>query len=173
MTAQEAIHKARAYFLTEDNIYGCAETTFMVLKEVYGLPDPMESSSAMALNGGVAYSGGICGAISGAALAVGMLAERRVADHKEAKRTARRIIMRYMDQFQETHQSVNCLDLIGLDIRDEQGHHQFIDSGIWRTVCMEQIEFAVRQLFALRAEDGWQRVVREVNAVNGSQAAGP
>jgi C_GCAxxG_C_C family probable redox protein len=149
ITKQEAIEKARAYFLTEDHTYGCAETTFMVLKEAYGLPDPADSSPAMALNGGIAYSGSLCGAISGAALAMGMLAERRMPDHKEAKRTARQIVAQLMDEFLATHQSVNCRDLIGMEIRDERQHQQFIESGIWRTRCMAQIEFAIQWCYAL------------------------
>lgn len=161
---EQVLQAARDYFLTEENIYGCAETTFMALKHAYGLPDPGDSSAAMVLNGGVAYGGGICGAISGAAMAVGMLAERRIPDHNQAKRTARRIIMRYMDQFEAEHRSVNCRDLIELDIRDESQHHTFIESGIWRTICMGQIEFAVRQLGRLGDEDAWRQVVSELNA---------
>jgi len=100
VTKQEAIEKARSYFLTEDNIYGCAETTCIVLQEVFDLPNGTDSSPAMVLNGGVAWRGGICGAISGAAIAVGRLAEQRVVGHKNAKRTARRVIDRFIDEFQ-------------------------------------------------------------------------
>ncbi len=164
MHQREAIEKARSYFLTEENIYGCAETTFMVMKEAYGLSEAWDSSAAMALNGGIAYSGGMCGAISGAALAVGMLAGRRVADHKEAKRVARRIIAGYMDYFQQSYGSFNCRDLIGFDIRDERQHHQFIESGLWRDRCMKQIEFAVQQLVMLVDEVAWERTTLEVNS---------
>ncbi len=160
---QEAIQIARDYFLTEENIYGCAETTFMTFKSIYGLSDPTESASAMVLNGGVAYSGGMCGAISGAAMAVGMLAEERISDHKQAKSTARRIIMRYMQAFDDKYQSVNCGDLIQLDISQEDQHHQFIESGIWRKVCMDQIEYAIKQLYNLQDETIWRQVVQEVN----------
>ena len=41
---------ARAYFLDERNQFGCAETTFIVLKGAYGLDDPMDAGAAMALN---------------------------------------------------------------------------------------------------------------------------
>ena len=57
----------------------------MVLKTAYGLDDPMDPSPAIALNGGVGWSGGMCGSLTGAALAVGMLAERRIHDHARAK----------------------------------------------------------------------------------------
>jgi len=115
----------------------------------------------MALNGGVAYGGNICGAISGAAMAVGMLAHERIHDHKRAKRAARQMIMRYMDEFQQAYQSVNCIDLIELDIRDEEQHRQFIDSGVWRTACMGQIEFAVRKLTPLYDQAIWAQAVQE------------
>jgi C_GCAxxG_C_C family probable redox protein len=163
MNKQACIQKARQTFITEENVYGCAETTFMVLKEAFGLPDPGDSSVAMVLNGGVAYSGGICGALSGAAMAVGMLAEQRIADHKQAKRTARRIIARYMQDFQSDFDSLDCRELIGLDISKEADHHEFIESGIWKITCMGQIEYAIEKLFRLRELPVWQQTVEQVN----------
>lgn len=163
MTEQEAIERARSYFLTEDNIYGCAETTYIVLQEVFDLPNATDSSPAMVLNGGVAWRGGICGAISGAAMAVGRLAEQRVVDHKNAKRIARRIMARYIDEFQATHGFVNCRDLIGRGIHTDEQHTEFIESGIWRDICMRQMEFAIQHLCSLRDEQVWKQTVREVD----------
>lgn len=87
-----------------------------MLKTVYGLEDPEDSSAAMTLNGGVAYGGGTCGAISGAALALGLLAGRRIADHREAKRVARDLVARLMDDFRAEQGTLDCRDLIGLDL---------------------------------------------------------
>ena len=47
LLTEQAVETARSYFLTEENIYGCAETTFMVLKQAYDLPDPGDASAAM------------------------------------------------------------------------------------------------------------------------------
>ncbi|MDI6694628.1 MAG: C-GCAxxG-C-C family protein [Anaerolineales bacterium] len=164
MDQTDVIRKARVYFLRQDNLYGCAETTFIALKEAYGLPNPADSSAAMALNGGVAYSGGLCGAITGAALAVGMLAERRLPAHKDAKRVARLIIAEYMDEFKATHLDVDCRALIGLDIRQEEQHQRFLESGIWRTRCMAQIEFAIQRLFDLRHPQTWQETIERIQS---------
>ncbi len=144
MDEQQALLTARRYFLDDRNLYGCAETTFMVLKEAYDLPEPTDSSAAMALNGGIAYSGNLCGALGGAALAVGLLAGQQIADHRKAKVIARRTVMRLMDDFQAQHGAINCRDLTGIDFRDEQQHLQFIESGIWRTRCMSQVETVIR-----------------------------
>ena len=53
--------RARELFLADGGVHGCAETAFVVLKEAFGLPDPTESGAAMALNGGIAYSGATSG----------------------------------------------------------------------------------------------------------------
>jgi C_GCAxxG_C_C family probable redox protein len=159
----EAIERARACFLDDTNYYGCAETTFVVLKEAFGLPDSGDSSAAMAINGGVAYSGGMCGPISGSAMAVGMLAERRMGDHFAAKRTARLLTQRLLDDFVREYGSLDCRDLIEVDLRAPGQHAAFIASDIWRDRCMRQIEFAVRLMAPLADLTTWKRAVREVS----------
>lgn len=154
-----AVARARQLFLDDSNAWGCAEATFIVLKEAFGLPDSGDPAEAMALNGGVAYSGGPCGAMTGAALAVGLLAARRLADHRVAKSAARRIIARLMEEFEAEHEAVNCRDLIGLDLRTEDQHATFIASGIWRDRCMRQIEFSVRRLAPLADDVAWTRAL--------------
>lgn len=164
MTEIGAVERAREYFLRDDNYYGCAESAFLALKDAYGLGPAGDSAPAMALNGGVAYSGGICGAISGTALAVGLLAEQRLDDHVRAKRIAREIMVQVMDDFAREHDSVNCRDLIEMDLRARGGHVRFIESGIWRTRCMAQIEFALRALAPLADHEVWERRVAELDA---------
>jgi C_GCAxxG_C_C family probable redox protein len=129
------------------------------LQKLYGLSDAEDSSAAMVLNGGVAYSGGVCGAISGAAMAVGRLAEQRIGDHKVAKRTARRIIQKVMAEFDSNFGSHNCSGLIEYDISTQEGHDEFIESGVWRTSCMSQLEFSVGRLAKLADPEEWDRVV--------------
>jgi len=163
-TGLDSVALARAYYLDDRNQFGCAETAYMVLKGAYGLDDPMDSAAAVALNGGVAYSGGLCGAITGAALAVGMLAERRIADHVAAKRVARELVAETLDAFRDEHGAVDCRDLIGYDLRTPDGHDAFLASGVWRDGCMRQIEFVVGRLATLADPDTWDRAVQEIEA---------
>ncbi len=151
----DAIAQARDLFLTDDNAHGCAEATYITLKRAFGLPDAEDSSAAMALNGGIAYSGGVCGALSGAALAVGQLAGRHIADHNEAKTKARELMMELMDEFEGEFGSITCRGLLGVDLRAPGEHDRFIESGIWQTKCMRQIEFSVQRLASLEASDEW------------------
>ncbi len=162
MTEQEAIERAQDYFLREDNSYGCAETTMMILQRAYGLPGADDSAPAMALNGGVAWGGGPCGAITGAAIAVGRLAGQRVAEHQEAKRIARGITAQFIEAFQAQFGAVNCRELTGEDISTEEGHAAFIESQVWHHTCMDQIEFAIRYLLPLQDQEVWHETIGQI-----------
>ena len=152
--ADAARARARELFLDDANTHGCAETTLRVLAEAYGLPDAADTSPAMALNGGIAYSGATCGAITGAAMAVGRLEASRIASHDEAKRAARSVTQDLIAAFEAEFGATTCRALTGLDLRTDEGHRAFIDDGAWRTGCMRQIEMAVARLAPLADDDG-------------------
>ena len=141
----------------------------MVLKEAWGLPDPTLSDAAMALNGGIAYRGGPCGAITGAALALGVLAGSRFDDHREAKTAARRLTAAAASDFEQEFGSIACRDLIGMNISTDDGHHAFIASGIWRDRCMRQVEHAVRLLAPLADPDVFAAAVADPSALTAAR----
>ncbi len=155
----EAIQRARDAFLDDRHVYGCAETAFVVLKRRFGLPDPDDSAAAMALNGGVAWTGGPCGAVTGAALAIGLLAADRILDHALAKRVARELVAGLMDEFTARYGSLDCRDLVGMDLRGPGAHAAFIEHGGWRVTCMEQIEWVVSSASRLADPDTWDATV--------------
>jgi C_GCAxxG_C_C family probable redox protein len=159
-----AIARARALFLDDANLYGCAECTLIALASAFRLPGAEDSSAAMALNGGIAYSGSTCGAVTGAAVALGRLAATRVADHVQAKRVARRLTQALMASFEAEFGATTCRALLGLDISTEAGHQAFIDSGVWRDACLRQVEFVVGSLAPLADETAWLERVRALGA---------
>jgi C_GCAxxG_C_C family probable redox protein len=155
--ATRARARTRELFLDGANSFGCAETTYVVLKEAFGLPDADDRSAAMALNGGVGYGGGTCGAITGAALAIGELAGRRFVDQRAAKRRATFAVGRTVGEFEARFGATDCRTLIGREIRTPDQHRAFIAAGEWRTTCMAQIESVVEALADLGDEPGWSQ----------------
>jgi C_GCAxxG_C_C family probable redox protein len=148
MTETELVERAQALFLENEGFYGCSETTLITLLEAFGLTGELDPSAAMGLNGGVAYAGEICGAISGAAVAFGLRAGSVEPDHLAAKRQARAATAGLIEQFRAEFGSVRCRDLSGYDLSSQEKHDAFMSSGVWKTVCMRQIEFAVRRAVA-------------------------
>ena len=146
VTPDQAVERARELFLDDANGLGCAETAFVVLKQRYGLPEASDPAAAMVLNGGLANGGGTCGALTGAAMAAGLLAARGSADHAEAKRAAREAVGAVMDGFRDRFGALDCRTLTGRDIRSPEAHGAFVEDGEWRVSCMAQLEFVVRAL---------------------------
>ena len=152
MTEAELVERARRLFLDDEGFYGCAEVTLLTLWEALGLPGEASSAAAMALNGGVAYRGEICGALSGSAVALGLWARSHETDHVTAKRRARVATAALIDRFCGRFGSIRCRELTGYDLGSAEKHDAFMASGVWKTACMRQIEFAVGQAVAI-AED--------------------
>lgn len=145
----EACRLARELFLRDDNRFGCAETVYLVLKKIHGLPNADRSGAAMALNGGFAHTGGVCGTILGAALALGEQQERENSDHRTAKSIARDQVKELITAFRDTHGTTHCRDLIGYDFSVPGEHDLFIRSELWKTKCMKLIEFTLQQVGAV------------------------
>jgi C_GCAxxG_C_C family probable redox protein len=167
---EDARALARWLFLDPGHTYGCAETALLVLKAAYGLEDPTDASPAMALNGGVAYAGEVCGAVTGAAIAVGMLAERRTGDHATAKPVARRLMADAIQAFREANGTLVCRELTGFDLTTPEGHQAFLDSGVWRDRCMAHIEGMVSRLAPLADPGAWEQATADLAS---PPAAGP
>ena len=141
----------------EETSYGCAEATLVALKEHFRLPNASDSTEAMALNGGIAYSGGTCGAITGAALALGRLAGTRIDDHAEAKRTTRHLMQALMAEFVTEFGAVTCRELTGFDLVAD--HDGFMESGVWESGCMAQLAFVVERIAPLEDPAQWAEKV--------------
>jgi C_GCAxxG_C_C family probable redox protein len=127
----------------------------LALEEHFGLADPSDGAAAMALNGGVAYSGGTCGAITGAALALGRLAAERTGDRRAAKRNARELTAGVADAIELEFGATDCRTLTGFDLRAPGGHDAFMAAGAWRTDCLRRLELVVERLAPLVDEAAW------------------
>lgn len=64
-----------------------------------------------------------------------------------------------MDAFRGDYSSMNCSDLIDYIVSVPSEHDRFIQSGVWRSTCMNRIEFVETQLHRLADEDAWRQLV--------------
>jgi hypothetical protein len=135
----------------------------LALQDHFGLPDPTDGAAAMALNGGVAYGGGTCGAITGAAIAVGRLAHERVPERGRAKRIARELTAGLLDELRAADGAIDCRTLTGVDLRAAGAHEAFIAAGTWRRDCLRRLERVVDRLAPLADADTWTSTVEVID----------
>lgn len=97
----------RAEFLFRSG-YNCSQSVFCAFADEIGLTEEQAARASIGLGGGVGRMREVCGAISGAAMAVGLL--RPDFDKAKVYETVREITA----EFKKSQSSIICKDLLGL-----------------------------------------------------------
>ena len=100
---------------------------------------------ATAFSAGVARHGEICGALIGAAMALGLRFGRE--DPKDA--ATRDALLARMDRllraFEAEYGTVRCIELTGCDMTTPEGLAKSVELDLHHVVCPKFVEFAARE----------------------------
>ena len=123
--------------------YNCAQAVLSVLCEDAGLDKETALKIANGFGGGV-RSGNVCGAVSGAIMAIGL----KYGFHKEGDFEQKGICYAKTDEFIEAFKkengSVLCRDLLGFDIQSAEDFKNPEIRKLFSTVCTKMVSSAVR-----------------------------
>ncbi len=108
---------AEYYYREKD--YNCAESVICAANDFYGMGiDPTTLKLSAAFGGGMT-TGNVCGAVSGAMMALGYLFVEERAH--EGEQHIKVIGATMMEQFEKSHSSTNCLVLKDLYADEQDG----------------------------------------------------
>jgi len=127
----------------------CAESVLMAVAEVRNVECKLIPQIATGFCSGVARSCGMCGAVSGAILAIGLAMGRTSAD--ESVDDAYKAVRIVLDGFESEFGSSNCQSLLGCDLGTEDGQRFFQEGQLYDT-CKTYVARATA--LALEAIEG-------------------
>jgi len=110
----------------------CAESVLQAVAESRGIRSDLIPRIATGLCGGVARTGGICGAVSGGVLAISLITGRRTAS--EPREENERLVRAFLSEFAAKFGSTNCEQLIGCRLDTPEGW-QFFKENKLREKC--------------------------------------
>jgi len=128
--------------------HNCAQTSFLVLSEQFGLGNT-DMVKALTPLPGIAERGETCGAVTGALLALGLVFGRDNLSDWEAYRDSLKPTNEFCDRFVEEMGSTMCSDIIEskfgqrLDLKKQDDLNQFQKSDATRK-CGKVVQTAVR-----------------------------
>jgi C_GCAxxG_C_C family probable redox protein len=129
--------------------FNCSQSVFFAFAGELGLDRETALKIASPFGGGVARSGGTCGAVSGGLLALGLAVG---ATEPARKEEGYRISQEFMNTFARAHGSLVCRELIGCDISTPEGWQKAKQSGKFTGACpvfvREAVEIVERMLEA-------------------------
>jgi len=98
-------------------------------KEYLGIEDPFIPQLATGFGGGVGRKGSLCGAFTGAVMAIGMKIGRTDPKDKEAVAKVYGKCQQFWDRFEKELGSTNCYNLIGYHLDHEEERQKWLASG--------------------------------------------
>jgi C_GCAxxG_C_C family probable redox protein len=120
---------ARHYF--QEN-FNCAQAVLAAFAPELGLSETQALKLASPFGGGVARRGLVCGAVSGALMALGLAGGAATPAEKEA---AYRMSQEFLQRFETRHASLLCRDLLGYDLATPEGNQAARQAGVFNSLC--------------------------------------
>ncbi|MBO7714789.1 MAG: C_GCAxxG_C_C family protein [Methanobrevibacter sp.] len=121
--------------LFEDG-YVCSQAVLAVFCEEFGLSREQAFKISISFGGGM-RKGEVCGACTGAIMALGL-------KYGENKSKSDEMCVKFLDSFEKENGSYICRDLLDCDIRTEEGIKYAIDNNLFKEICPKMVESAVK-----------------------------
>ena len=125
------------------NGYNCAQAVFGVFCEEDGMEIDSAFKVTSGLGGGLRY-GEVCGAVSGAMLAIGLKCGFYIEKDFTQKAYCYEKTCEFMEKFKEANNSILCRDLLDLDIYCPDDHKTPKAKEAHKTICPSLVAAAVR-----------------------------
>ncbi|MGD9397078.1 MAG: C-GCAxxG-C-C family protein [Candidatus Thorarchaeota archaeon] len=145
----DTVKRAMTYFSTD---YNCSQSVMKSILEAKGLDFSEIFQLAAGFGGGVGLQGHICGAVSGAVAAIGVINGTKFDDAKQHKEATYEMVAKFMTAFKEKNGSIICDDLTGIEMADITAHDRAIEDGTFEEVCPGYVKDAVRIVLDLTKE---------------------
>ena len=121
--------------LFEDG-YMCSQAVLAVFCEEFGLSREQAFKISISFGGGM-RKGEVCGACTGAIMALGL-------KYGENKSKSDEMCVKFLDSFKKENGTYICRDLLDCDIRTEEGIKYAIDNNLFKEICPKMVESAVK-----------------------------
>ena len=131
----------------------CSQAVFAAFADEVGIPQ------ALALKIGGCFGAGmmkaeVCGACTGALMALGAKYGHCDAADMESRANAGAKAAQFLDEFKKRKGSYICRDLLGCDISTAEGKACAREKGLFITVCPEMVRTAAEIVAEMLAEEG-------------------
>ena len=123
--------------------FNCSQAVFSVFAEDFGLDEKLSQKIASGFGGGIARGGDICGAVTGAIMALGLKYFSLEADIQQSKMEVYKMVDDFKKRFIKRHSSIVCRELLGCDISTVKGAAKAARQDLHNKVCMGLVRDAV------------------------------
>jgi C_GCAxxG_C_C family probable redox protein len=126
--------------------FNCSQAIFTAFRQPEMLDEGTSLKLATVFGGGVACTGGTCGAVSGALMAISMKHGRGDLASVEAKAKTYQLARQFMDEFVKRNNSCVCAELLGMNIGVPENMAKAQELHLFETKCLALVQSAAEIL---------------------------
>lgn len=119
--------------------HNCCQSVFLAFCEEFGLDPVVGLKLSGGLGAGFSRRGEVCGAVSGAIMALGLQQGFYDPADPESKAAFVKKTRAFMDAFEAKHGTIICRELLNFDISTEENYARAVNEGIFAGVCRDVI----------------------------------
>ena len=122
----------------------CSQTVFTTFCEELGLDRKTALQIAQAFGGGM-HINSVCGAVTGAYMALGLAQEKTSPDKpRESADRTNALVKEFNEKFRALHGSLNCSGLIGYDLSKPEEASAAREKQVFSTICPALVRDSVK-----------------------------
>lgn len=119
-----------------ENGYVCSQAVFAAFSEEFDLPKEQALKIGACFGSGM-RKGEVCGACTGALMALGL-------KYGENKPDSNEVCNKFLDEFEKENGSFICRDLLNCDISTEEGVEYALENNLFKEFCPKMVESAAK-----------------------------
>jgi C_GCAxxG_C_C family probable redox protein len=121
----------------------CAQSTFTAFSDEMGMSKKLALSVSQGFGGGMGHSGSVCGAVTGAYMALGLASPASEETPRQNIEKTYALMDEFNKQFKARHGSLNCTELTGYDLGKQEEMVKARDAGVFIKKCPVFVRDAV------------------------------
>ena len=130
----------------------CSQAVFAAFAEQFGITEKQAFQIGACFGGGM-NKGEVCGACTGALMVLGMKYGQFDLLDTESRAKGGAMAVRFLDEFAKRKGSYICRDILGCDLRTEEGKNYARANGLFDTLCPEMVRTAAEILTEMLGGD--------------------
>ena len=121
--------------------YMCSQAVFAAFSEDYGVTEKQALQIGACFGSGM-NKGEVCGACTGALMALGMRYGQFDLSDVESRAAQKAKAVRFLEEFEKREGSYICRDILGCDLTTEEGRSYAINKGLFKKICPKMVKTA-------------------------------
>jgi C_GCAxxG_C_C family probable redox protein len=124
----------------------CAQSVIGEFAEELDLDLEAAYRVACGFGGGMGGMGDKCGAVTGSVMVLGLAACGPDPCDRSSRARIDGLVQSFVERFEAKHGTTLCRDLLGCDIRTQEGQMEALSLGLFKTRCPQYVKDAVEIL---------------------------